>query len=193
MRINNSVWHYRMYVKSFGGKKTPEQTDICSYVSRVVAACWGSFWKMVFLSITNFFSVIVFGYGTTHSNPKFDPEYDIPGAEDSKYFIYRRFPIAYSVAGRRIHISIFVRCFWAITFVTTLVLAGFLKQVLGGAAILLGASTMLVAIIAIVLGVIILAGLLVLKLFDGAGVAFEFLKAKANGYCTVITFDEERS
>jgi len=193
MRINNSVWHYKMYVKSFGGKKVPGQTDICSYVSRVVAACWGSFWKMVFLSITNFFSVVVLGYGTAHSNPKFDPKYDTPSGEDSKHFIFRQFPVTYSIAGRKVHISIFVRCFWAAAFVVVAALLSSWGNVFLATGLLLAGLVAFLIFGATIVGAIVLGILLLEKLFGGAGVAFEFLKAKANGYCTVITFDEERT
>jgi len=200
MRINKNTWHYKMYVSSFGDKGAPKQTDICRYVAGILFACLqglrdGIFFALCFvaLSIVNFFSVVLAGYGITRITPGYlAPDYrpqdeDMSDSEPYEVFVCEPFPLGVTIMGRRIHVSFFVKIFWLGVIATALAFYGLWSKALLLGAVVLG----MVAFLAIVVSILAVAAFLLFKIFGGAGVAFEFLKAKASGYCTIIMFDEE--
>ena len=193
MHIPRNSWHYRVWKFTYvfggeGGFETPEQTNLCRYVSRTLLYPVPIFLAIALVIIaiggTLFIlpnvATILLGFGILAPGERGD--------------VYRRRPfLRMSVIGRRIPIWMIVCPTWLlitlavfVTFfpsqmVTAVTYAAY--GVVGGTIMILG-FYVLYLVIAIVISAC--------RRWEGWDVAKEYVKAKKQRFCPVIVFDETK-
>ena len=191
MHIPKNSWHYRVwkFTHAFRGKEgfeTPEQTNLCRYVSRTILYPVPIFLAMIALFVVfggiifvlpNVATVLV-GYGT------------LAMVEGSEMYRLHPFP-GISVRGRTIPTWTIVSPTWLLVAITTLV-AFFPSQMRTvGIYAAYGVGSVTAGVLALyVLHLIIATIVSACHQWEGWDVAKEYAKAKKQRMCPVITFNE---
>ncbi|MBI3335158.1 MAG: hypothetical protein HY001_01495 [Candidatus Portnoybacteria bacterium] len=191
MRIPKNSWHYRVwkFTYAFRGKEgfeTPEQTNLCRYMSRTIL-----YPVPIFLAIIALFVVmgglvfvlpniatILVGYGT------------LAMSGGQEMYRHRPFP-RISVRGRTIPMWAIVSPTWLL--VALVMLVAFFPSQTGTAGIYAayGIGGVTVGVLALYALYLFIATIVsACRQWEGLDVAKEYIQAKKRRLCPVITFDE---